>query len=599
MPYQKNSAIINNQKPVNIFYVWYSELCRRLNSTPAPVVKPAKPKCQTVLDFVADRLKVEEWNPVINALRHDTSLHVIAIKSKVGNCQFLHEVDTEEKLRHLKRRYCSLWTAFILKSLLKSVSCTVRNTQVLTCLEFDGLPIFAQYLEPLMKALQKNKTLKTLSLSRCKISDAGCQMVCAYVRFTPNIEVLNLSGCGLTSESGEHLAKLIKYQQINRYCESWHNSLRYSDPNVHVMRGIKRITLNGNPLIGDEGLRFILDELDDDLWMKALDMQKCGITEAISARIIDVVQYSQSLEIVDFRLNHQLSISTIEKILVLLKEKQLKREPEYQWCNTTTFTLTCESVLDSMSNYTSVQHQPVRMSKSTPFRQICSKLSIDPINIRRTKTADNVSNKRGLDEEVKKKVQQLNNQLQEEIARRRESERMNEELQQKLEAIKKTKHINVEIKAKQTVKTIIPIIDKTPSAQNTVITKTSKSDARGLLSKICNKNGFKKNGIHPPAKNGLVKNGKKNGFGANGDVACTIFEKLIGKSKHDDSSDDESLLNYVGEDSKAKESGDGGQIKNGYDMTDSQISLFKFMESLKNTPNLPVKFMNNRPNTCK
>lgn len=128
----KSSTLIKptNPKPVSVFYVWYTELCRRLNITPAPAVKPAKPKCQTVLDFVADRLKIEEWTPVLSALRHDTSLHVVAVRSRIGNCQFLHEIDTEDKAKSFKRKYGSIFTAYILKQLLKSISYSLKGTQV-------------------------------------------------------------------------------------------------------------------------------------------------------------------------------------------------------------------------------------------------------------------------------------------------------------------------------------------------------------------------------------------------------------------------------------------------------------------------------------
>ncbi|KAJ3655630.1 hypothetical protein Zmor_014751 [Zophobas morio] len=589
MPYQRNPAIINNQKPVNIFYVWYTELCRRINSTPAPVVKPAKPKSQTVLNFLADRLKVEEWSPVINALRHDTSLHVIAIKSRLGNCQFLHDVDTEEKLRQMKRRSGSLWTAFILKSLLKSLSCTVRNTQVLTCLEFDGLPMFAQYLEPLMKALQKNKTLKNLILSRCRISDAGCQIVCAYVRFAPNIEVLNLSGCALTAESGEYLAKLIKYQQINRYCESWHNSLRYSDPNIQVMRGLKRITLNGNPMIGDNGLDLILNELDDDLWIKALDMQKCGITERMSTRIIDLIEYSQSLEIVDFRLNDDLSVATIEKILEILRQKHMDLNSEYQWCSTS-FALTCDSAMETMTSFTSAKIPTVHKSKSAPLRNYGSKISMSSKPVRRTKTSENIPTKKRHGEvSIEKKVMELTTLLHEEITRRKETERINEELKRKLNAFNGASEIQTQPVTK------VDISEKARRQQ------TKNSTPVDMLNTICKKNGFQRqNGIK---KNNGVKNGVKingycddNGYNLNGDVA-TIFEKLVGQDGDDDKSlDDESLLDYLGNERKSKE--EDANLTNGYDMTDSQISLFKFMENLKNKSNLPVKFRN-RPNYSK
>ncbi|XP_049822050.1 protein Cep78 homolog [Aethina tumida] len=330
----KSSARVNT-KPVNVFYVWYAELCRRLNSSPAPIVKPTRNKCKTVLDFVADRLKLEDWSPVINALRHDTSLHVINIRSRISKCAFLHDVDTEEKAKKLKRKYGTLWTAYILKNLLRSLSCSIKNTQVLTCLELDGLPLFSEYLEPLLQALKKNGTVKSLSFSNCPINDLGCELVCSYLRYTPNVEIVNLSAVGLTPVSGKHLAKLIKFQQINRYCESWHRSLRYENPNSTTMRGIKRISLNRNEELGDEGVSYILNELEDDLWIKALDLQKCGITEQLANKIIDLLAYAKSLEIIDLRQNEKVNPQTINTIFQILKDKQSEDfEPEYQWCNT-------------------------------------------------------------------------------------------------------------------------------------------------------------------------------------------------------------------------------------------------------------------------
>ncbi|KAJ8928572.1 hypothetical protein NQ314_018857 [Rhamnusium bicolor] len=444
------SSVRTNLKPINVFYVWYTELCRRINCTPAPVVKPAKPKCQTILEFVADRLKVEEWNPIINALRHDTSLHVINIKSRINKCQFLHEVDTEEKAKHMKRRFGSLWTSYILRQLMKSLSTSVRNTEVLTCLELDGLPMFSDYLEPLLQALKKNKTIKSLSFANCTIKDIGCQLICTYLRFTPNVEIINLSGCDLSGESGDHLAKLIKYQQINRYCESWHNSLRYENPLSGVMRGIKRITINCNPNFGDDGFNFILGELEDDLWIKAVDLQKCGITENLAGKIIDTVEYNRSLEIVDLRQNEMLNISTIERVLQLLRDKQqFGFQPEYQWCNTA-LTLTWNSVRDTQSKF-SVGTSSIHKSKSAPMKNVSkgSNFTNEQV-IRKSKTVDNIQRKSGkiilsktnyIDTE---KVLELNTKLKEEIQKRKEIEKRNEELEHELEEIKSADKIEMQ-----------------------------------------------------------------------------------------------------------------------------------------------------------
>ncbi|CAH0556787.1 unnamed protein product [Brassicogethes aeneus] len=594
MTESSKSSVRVNTKPVNVFYVWYSELCRRLNSNPAPTVKPAKYKSKTVLDFVADRLKFEEWSPVINALRHDTSLHVINIRSRIGNCQFLHDIDTEEKARKLKRRYGVLWTAFILKNLLRSISCSIKNTQVLTCLELDGLPMFSQYLEPLLQALKKNNTVKSLSLANCVINDSGCELMCAYLRFTPNVEVINLSGCGLTAESGAHIAKLVKHQQINRYCESWHRSLRYEDPDSSIMRGLKRLTLNRNPLMGNEGICYILKELEDDLWIKALDMQKCGITDDVAQKIVELLDYSKSLEIIDIRQNEGVNIQTIEKILQLLKQKQLSGyEPEYQWCDTA---LSLSLNTARSSNISCVENSMVKPSKtSVLFRPL-----------RKSKTVESVSEK---NDEAKKQILKLNSQLEREITKRKATEKKNLELKKSLNEFKCASTTKCTApKTKGNFKTVISVIEKLKPVRNsvpmlknvdnleikpprnTIFTSTSNVNRNqdqlknGLRSKLDHgdvgqNNKILKNGEIRPQKNGFIKNGY-NGFSQpNGyNNASNIFEQLIKSSTVIDDvvDEDEEFLELLKAPDKYK-------TNNCNELSSSQTSLYNFIEELKST----------------
>lgn len=441
MPASLKSSVVDSPKPSNVFYVWYTELCRRINANPLSIVRPAKPKNEAVLDFVSDRIKTEEWTPILNALRLDTSLHVIAIRSRIQS-KFLYDVDTEEKARVMKRKFGSLWTAHVLSNLLKSLSACIRRSLVISCLELDGLPIGAEYLEPLLEALKKNKSLKILSFTHCPIRDNGCQQICMCLRFMPNVEILNVSGCSLTTLSAEYVSKLIRHQQINRYCESWHSSLRYEDPEVGVMAGLKRITLNNNPGLGDEGLGLILDELDDDLWIKAIDMQRCNITENMSARLIDAIDYSRSLEVADFRHNDLLSSQTIEKLFSILKEKQrLGYESQFQWCLTTTSL--AYSVRETFSA-TSYISSKIQKSKSAPFKptDVSKRFSFPHVPLRRTKTfalLPKKSPKNCLEitdlNDARKEVMQLNTQLKQEITKRIESEKANEELKRKLNEI--------------------------------------------------------------------------------------------------------------------------------------------------------------------
>lgn len=377
-------------KPTNVFYIWYAELCRRINSSPLSIVRPCKPKNDTILDFVADRIKFNEWKPILCALRNDTSLHVIAIRSRI-RLKFLYDIDTDDKVRTLKRNNGYLWTDIGMRNLVKALSLTIRRTNVLTCLEFDGIPISPKYLDVLIDGLKKNFSLKILSFKQCPLMDVGCSKVCTSISFMPNVEILNLTACNLTSICTQSIAKMIRHQQISRYCVSWHHSLRYKDPDVDVLAGLKRITLNNNPDIGDDGLKLILDELDDDLWIKAIDMQRCNITEKMATRILDVIDYSKSLEILDLRHNDSLSRHTIEKIFTMLKEKRnnINNGCEFQWCmSTTTVNNNTSTIRDSLAGSSYVTLNTIQKTKSAPLKQNVTKrfsMSIVP-PLRRTKT---------------------------------------------------------------------------------------------------------------------------------------------------------------------------------------------------------------------
>ncbi|KAL1513471.1 hypothetical protein ABEB36_002877 [Hypothenemus hampei] len=591
----KLSAITKtNPKPVSVFYVWYTELCRRLNINPSTAVKPAKPKCQTVLDFVADRLKVEEWTPLLSALRQDASLHVITVRSRIGNCQFLHEVDTKEKAKNIKRKYGSIWTAYILKQLLKSMSHSLRCTQVLTYLELDGLPLFMQYLEPLLQALKKNNTLKTLSFSNCSIQDSGCQLVCSYLRFTPNIEVLNLTGCNLSPASGEHLGKLIKYQQINRYCESWHHSLRYENPDAGKMRGIKRITINCNAYFGDTGLNFILDELEDDLWVKALDLQKCGLSENSANRIIDIVEYNKTLEIVDLRQNELLSLSTVEKVLQILKERQQYGTPaEFQW-GASAVTLTWSSIYSATSKASFGSHitRNIHKTQSAPVKHAASKLSgvtWDP-SLRKTKTVE-VIQKQPLKlnnlTDTKKQVLALNDKLRKEIHKRIEIEKRNEELQSQLNQIK--------FKSSNQIKTFSGLpkrcserADRTQTMVNNKVKKEPHIKKIEIKNYINKETSPKKTVVlrrkevansDMTMKKEIYTVGLKNNKKKPPNNVYEILEKLLNSGQALDTKIEDEMLNYFSVSPKQQriQSKESEQMS----VSNSQVSLYKYLEELK------------------
>jgi hypothetical protein len=45
-------------------------------------------------------------------------------------------------------------------------------------------------------------------------------------------------------------------------------SLPYQNPMLDHMSGLRRVTLNGNPLIADRGATFLAEVIEADLWIK-------------------------------------------------------------------------------------------------------------------------------------------------------------------------------------------------------------------------------------------------------------------------------------------------------------------------------------------
>ncbi|PIK34843.1 putative centrosomal protein [Apostichopus japonicus] len=91
---------------------------------------------------------------------------------------------------------------------------------------------------------------------------------------------------GIAQSSGIPLRRydmqtIAKHQSTSRHSEAWKDSLRYRRPNLDQMPGLRRITLNNNPLINDSGALYIADALKDDLWLKDHSLLKEVIEQVL------------------------------------------------------------------------------------------------------------------------------------------------------------------------------------------------------------------------------------------------------------------------------------------------------------------------------
>lgn len=319
------------------------------------------------------------------------------------------------------------------------------------------------------------------------------------------------------------------------------------------MLGIKRITINSNPYFGDSGLSFILDELEDDLWVKALDMQRCGFTENIADRVLDIVEYNKTLEIFDLRQNESLNITTVEKILDILKQRQqFGAQGEFQWC-ATAVTLTWSSVYSSTSKASfATSHNLVHKTRSAPMKP-SSKVSTvtwDP-TVRKTRTVEMIQHKNNLSlNETKKQVLELNEKLQKEIQKRKEIERKNLELQTQLNKMKKCS-----LSA-----------DRNQIKQQKNNFQTNKKAETTVIKPLVIR---RKETREKPIKNGFKKpTGNKNVY--------EILEKLLNTGQPLDQNVEEEVLSYFKPLKRDKK-----DVNPVCEISNSQESLYKYMEELK------------------
>ncbi|XP_007903110.1 centrosomal protein of 78 kDa isoform X2 [Callorhinchus milii] len=305
----------------------YEYLCALQDTVPLQAVKANL--SQGALDINGDRIKLSDWEPILSTISINNHLSFLAVRSyhqpSVG------EMGYERHRQYFRKRISAIRSKDLTFRLCKSVRDCLSVSRSLKTLELQGLPLRHRDLMVLSKGLSNSKSLDNLLLAYCPIGDEGLEIICQSVKNSATIKTVNFTGCNLTWRGAEHMANIIKYQTTKRHGEVWAESLRYRHPDLDCMTGLRRITVSCNALIGDDGAIAFADALNDDLWLKALDLQQCGISDKGAKALLDALQSNAALVILDVRKNPLidpvLAKSIIEKILVKTKEVN----SEYKW----------------------------------------------------------------------------------------------------------------------------------------------------------------------------------------------------------------------------------------------------------------------------
>ncbi|CAH8558113.1 unnamed protein product [Schistosoma turkestanicum] len=251
------------------FKKYYEDLCALRSCAPLSAI--TNHVSNGFLDICADRIKIQDWDPVIDAIKVNKNLNFIAVRnfSNSGGVVFLNR----------RRPPVLLSSSKILFNLCRAIRYCAYFTENLTFLELQNLPLNRISLLQICEGIKKNRTLKHLSFEGSSINDDGLKELCLVLRFVPNISTLNLTACNLSKDGISPLTVLINHQAMQRHNAAWQESLRYRLPELDRLGGLKRITLNDNPNIGDEGSIKLADTLIDDLWVKAIDLQACNLSD--------------------------------------------------------------------------------------------------------------------------------------------------------------------------------------------------------------------------------------------------------------------------------------------------------------------------------
>ncbi|KFV42741.1 Centrosomal protein of 78 kDa, partial [Gavia stellata] len=309
------------------FYSHYEHLCALQGSVPLKAVKANL--SQGALDLIVDRIKAADWAPLLNAIRHNKTLTSLGIRS--FHQQGLGESGVERYKTYFRRRIPAIRSKDLTGQLCKAVKGCLGISDTLKNLELQGLLLRERDLILLTKGLATASSLETVSLAHCPIGDGGLETICQSIKNSATIRYVNFTGCSLTWRGAEHIANVLKHQAMKRHGEAWAESLRYRRPDLDYMTGLRRITFNCNMLVGDRGASAFADCLGEDLWLKALDLQQCGISNEGARSLLDALQTNTTLVVLDIRKNplidHVLMKNIIERVLM----NGNSANSEYKW----------------------------------------------------------------------------------------------------------------------------------------------------------------------------------------------------------------------------------------------------------------------------
>ncbi|XP_067250180.1 centrosomal protein of 78 kDa isoform X2 [Chanodichthys erythropterus] len=307
------------------FEGFYDHVCASQGSAPVRAVKSSLSR--GMLDFNPDPISLVDWTPILSALAINKHLQHVAIKSS-----YLTSTGAQSSYKaHNKKKTPVIHSKNMTLQLCKAVQKCLCESSSLKSLHLHGLPLRERDLNALTKGLAKSVSLEHLSLAHCPIADQGLEVICQSVKYSSTIKTVDFTSCNITWQGAEHMANIIKHQAVRRHSTAWVETLRYRRAEFEAMSGLRRVTLNDNILIGDRGVTALARELTEDLWVKAVDLQRCGISNEGAQVLEQMLQSNSTLCVLDIRRNPLIDNNVVKSVLKKVLMNTKSHDSQYLW----------------------------------------------------------------------------------------------------------------------------------------------------------------------------------------------------------------------------------------------------------------------------
>ncbi|XP_056102467.1 uncharacterized protein LOC130081791 [Rhinichthys klamathensis goyatoka] len=231
------------------------------------------------LDFNPDHISLADWKPVLSALAINKHLQHVSIKS----CHLTSTGAQSSYKAHNKKKTPVIHSRNMTLQLCKAVQKCLCESSSLKTLHLHGLPLRERDLTALTKGNDRTRNSEEpreepiatgiggqpLRYHMMAVLGSICNdLICQSVKYSSSIKTVDFTSCNITWQGAEHMANIIKHQAVRRHSAVWVETLRYRRAEFEAMKGLRRVTLNDNILIGDRGVMALTRELTEDLWVK-------------------------------------------------------------------------------------------------------------------------------------------------------------------------------------------------------------------------------------------------------------------------------------------------------------------------------------------